>query len=412
MIIYYGTLPRDARGYQPYLEWPRIRAEEFLYPLNLNKNMSVLPDKSVPADTQARANKSIPPDESVPADTEYEKWKKSFWMELKNVNKSTFSNANKVFEFSYLLGWIVAFLGVLLFIISIFDTFSPEGIKWENTIAGGIGVSALLAQFIWGPQNKVHRSLVDFVQVQMYYRTYEFISQAWNNWDNIKTSSKGNSEPYTLEELDKLIQILVENTMRLSSNLEISIGELENASIQVISFKLENDTPIHPEDEITIKVQAKNFGLKKGSKEIIVYLDDKPTDQKSEVTLDPGETKEIVFIIKTNEVKTHSIKVGNITKEFTVELKAISPDINVKELIISEIQDKPECRKLDVTFSNTLNEAKTNTFDVFINGEKMGYNWEISLKPNEEKNESREIPVIKGKNVVKIGDKEKEFSID
>ena len=172
----------------------------------------------------------------------------NYWNKLKVTDNSILTNTRRTFDFSFYLGCVVAFLGIVILIISLYDMIQTDGVGWENTVAGGIGMLSLVSIFFIGPQKRVTRSLGDYVQTHIIKNTYTLISQAWNNWDNaayesipdinkpeiesvptrIPTGARAKI-PYTLPELEKLIQILVDNSIKLTSNIETIIGEIETA---------------------------------------------------------------------------------------------------------------------------------------------------------------------------------------
>jgi len=336
----------------------------------------------------------------------YNRYISSYWDTLGKIDISTFENTRRTFDFSIYLGWILAFLGTLILVTALIDMHIGEGVNWENTLAGAIGLGAIIAQFFKGPQNRVTRSLGDYVQIQIVNNTYTLISQAWNNWDN---RALENRPPYSLPELDNLIQILVDNSIKLTSDIETTIGKIEAPHLKVTSMTFEPREDVKIGDEVKVAFRVTNLGSERGSETFTLYLNDVKTDKKKEFTLEPGGTDSHEFKIEPDKADKYSVKIGGMIKELIVT----KMDIKISDLEVQPIDDEHLKRQLSATFTNTNDTETTIDFEIHINEEVYGEKWNITLPPNGTESRTKLIDVKPGEmQKIKVGEIESEpFSV-
>jgi hypothetical protein len=277
-----------------------------------------------------------------------------------------------------------------------------NGVKLENTLAGAIGISAVVLQFFKGPQNQVTKSLGDYVQIQIINNTYTLISQAWNTWDNAKGEGT-----YTLAELGDLMKLIVDNSIRLTSEIESKIGEVEAPDLKVTSLTLDPEKDPKVGEELKVEAKVTNIGTKSGTETFTLLLDGEETDKKEEFTLKPGEMKSHTFTLKPDKAKEYTVKVGDLTKSFAAREK-----IKVSELKADPVDGDPSKRQLSAKFTNPNNAAYTDEFQITLNGKSLEEKWSVELQANEAKTLTKTISVSTDKEQkVKIGDVEVTFTL-
>lgn len=239
---------------------------------------------------------------------------------IQDVDTTTISNSKKAFTFSYRVGWLMVILGTTIILVSLISTVMNPDILWKDTIAGFIGLGVLVANFYKNPQFTLQKALGDFTQIQMYLRSYDLVYILSNYWDEAQKKEKTKKKMYSLEKLEKLTQIIVDNTIKLSTALEAQIGR-ENggkkADVKVTDVVLD---PLTTEsgEEVKVLVTAKNKGAVSGSLLLDVLLDGESSNQEKVITIGGGETLTVEFKVSSDVAGTHKVKVGEIEKEYTV----------------------------------------------------------------------------------------------
>lgn len=243
-----------------------------------------------------------------------------YWKMIQDVDTTTISNSKKAFTFSYRVGWLMVILGTFIILVSLYSTVTNPDILWKDTIAGGIGLGVLVANFYKNPQFTLQKALGDFTQIQMYLRSYDLVYILSNYWDEAQKKEKTKKKMYSLEKLEKLTQIIVDNTIKLSTALEAQIGREnggKNADVKVTDIVID---PLTAEsgEEVKVLVTAKNEGAVSGSLLLDVLLDGESTNQEKVVNIRGGETLTIEFKVSSDVAGTHKVKIGEIEKEYTV----------------------------------------------------------------------------------------------
>ena len=87
---------------------------------------------------------------------------------------------------------------------------------------------------------------------------------------------------------------------------------VDPATLVVTPEKVESGEPV------TISMIVANIGGAPGSREVVLFVDDKEVDRKKTRTLSPGETETVSFIHVERGAGTHTVTVEGLTTEFIV----------------------------------------------------------------------------------------------
>lgn len=151
----------------------------------------------------------------------------------------------------------------------------------------------------------------------MYHRTYEALFRFVTDWKYV------HDYHLQIEDLAYVVDILVENTLRLSSTLETALGEVELVALGIKSTTLTVEpAEVEKGEKIKVAVTVMNEGPRAGDKTIEVKFDESADVVVSKkVTLEGKASRTVSFEIATDnlEIGTHTARVDDLKMQFNVK---------------------------------------------------------------------------------------------
>lgn len=140
-----------------------------------------------------------------------------YWKRIDDLFFRTNEHAERAFRMNLYINLLVVAIGSLMFLYSVFYSWS-RSLDIYSVAFGGIGVASFLGLFYFKPQLIIQHTMGDLTQIQVVYRTY------CAQWENITDWARSNQQHMTLQELDALNKQLEDRTIVAVEKIEKFIG--------------------------------------------------------------------------------------------------------------------------------------------------------------------------------------------
>jgi len=140
-----------------------------------------------------------------------------YWKRIDDLFFRTHEHAERAFKFNLYINILVVAIGILMFLYSIFYSWT-RNLDIYSVAFGGIGVASFVGLFYFQPQLKIQKTVGNLTQIQVVYRTY------CAQWENITDWARNNQQHMTLQELDALNKQLEDRTNVAVDKIEKFIG--------------------------------------------------------------------------------------------------------------------------------------------------------------------------------------------
>lgn len=162
--------------------------------------------------------KAVPPATSGELPSTLARDAKEYWKKLDMLFYGTLGHAEKAFDINIKINIIVVAVGISLLTYSIvYSAF--KNLDIYSTAFGTLGVASFIALFYFTPQRKISKTVGDLVQIQMLYRAFCMQAEAVSDYDYNTRKTK------TMDEVKKMNDSLLENTLKVIDKIEKCIGE-------------------------------------------------------------------------------------------------------------------------------------------------------------------------------------------
>ena len=180
--------------------------------------MAVPPPREESAPKKAKA---VPPRGEDDLPSTLSRDAREYWNKLDDLFYKTLGHAEKAFDINVKINITVVGVGISLLVYSIvYGAF--RNLDIYSTAFGSLGVVSFIALFYFTPQKKIQKTVGDLVQIQMLYRAFYMQAEAVSDYDYRTRMSK------TLDEVKRMNDHLMENTLKVIDKIEKCIGEERN----------------------------------------------------------------------------------------------------------------------------------------------------------------------------------------